>query len=181
MVVYDKIHYTKNIIDRVNIKNAQILDFGCGLSTFSKKDLDKISNIIYYDKNIELKPLYKNELFFSQINKIKKFKFDLIIISSVIQYLNKNELSKTLLLLKTLLNDKGCILILDIPIYNRYFEFIFWFFFDFNRFLKAIKLISNNLYLKEKYYKHNLYDFKKFKVKILKNKRFDSRIHLEIS
>ena len=87
----------------IKIKNFQILDFGCGTGIWSKKNLKKkfVKKIILYDKNKKLHKILNDKYTEKKItvnfdlNKIlKKNSYNLVIMSSVIQYINIDKLKK---------------------------------------------------------------------------------------
>ena len=96
-------------------------------------------------------------------------KYDLVILSSVAQYLSKNELRKILGKLKNK-SKKTTYLIIDIPKFQSFIEFILLPFFNIKRFFFSIRLIFNQEYKKIKIYRHNYnsYEFLKNQYKIKK-------------
>ena len=102
-------NYNYNLIDfqdiieikkKFKLKKLNILDFGCGLASWEKKHLNNkiINKIFLYDNNKKLisllKKKYKHKKIILNFNKKKIFKknINLIILSSVIQYMSKKEL-----------------------------------------------------------------------------------------
>lgn len=160
-------------------KKLNILDFGCGVGTWSNNDLGNSSfkKITLYDKNKKLlnflKEKYKNKKVEINFNKKKIIrnskKYDLVIFSSVVQYMNKNEFKKILIDFEKK-SKKITFLIIDIPKYPGFIEFILLPFFNIKRFFFSVNLIFNNQYKKTKRYNHNFesYDFIKNKFKIEK-------------
>jgi 2-polyprenyl-3-methyl-5-hydroxy-6-metoxy-1,4-benzoquinol methylase len=170
---------TIRIAKIVNKKNINILDYGCGVGTWTKKDLSNKSfgKITLYDKNKKLfyylKKKYKEKKVNINFNKNKVLKnnkkYDLVILSSVAQYLSKNELRKILGKLKNK-SKKTTYLIIDIPKFQSFIEFILLPFFNIKRFFFSIRLIFNQEYKKIKIYRHNYnsYEFLKNQYKIKK-------------
>lgn len=163
-----------------NLKNLQILDFGCGKGMWSNNSLknSKLKKIILYDNNKKLlgylKDKYKNKKIkiVFDLNKIKKEDYNLILFSSVIQYIPKTKLFK--LLNKLLNNKKGRnILIVDIPFLPRPLEFVLMPFFNPIRFIFVLKLLFLKEYKKINYYTYSKSDFyflkKKFYLKFTAN------------
>lgn len=170
---------TGKFIKIVGKKKLNILDFGCGVGTWSNNDLRNSSfkKITLYDKNKKLlnflKEKYKNKKVEINFNKKKILrnskKYDLVIFSSVVQYMNKNEFKKILIDFEKK-SKKITFLIIDIPKYPSFLEFILLPFFNIKRFFFSVNLVFNNRYKKTKKYNHNFesYDFLKNKFKIEK-------------
>ena len=95
---------TVTIAKIINKKKINVLDYGCGVGTWTKKDLinKSFNKITLYDKNQKLydylKEKYKNRKVLINFNKNKVLEnnknYDLVVLSSVAQYLSKNELMK---------------------------------------------------------------------------------------
>lgn len=180
----------KKFLSILNNKKNVILDFGCGVGVWDYKILHpKISKVFLYDKNprvmsIAKKNYKKNKnisfikknVFFNKRNFFIKNKVNIIFFNSVIQYLSPYEVKHIILMLKKCVKKNNFkIIITDVPIYNRYIEFFLLFFFDFQRFLDAIKLIFDMDYYMTNFYKNNLdinFLKKNFKVKIFDNLNF---------
>ena len=167
------------------LNKLQVLDLGCGLGVWSKNNLkDKsLKKVVLYDINKKIiekvkkkyntKKIYVNSDFNQIINKKK---FNLVIMSSVVQYIDKNKLKK---IIKKIIkkcpkkNKDFYIFIIDIPKFFRVFEFILLPFFDFKRFLFVTKLLKNKGYRKIKYHLHdeNSFSFlyKNFQITKAKN------------
>jgi len=154
------------------LNKLQVLDFGCGLGVWSKNNLkDKsLKKIVLYDVNKkiieEVKKKYNAKKVYvnSDFNRIvNKKKFNLVIMSSVVQYIHKDKLKK---IIKKIIkkcpqkNKDFYIFIIDIPKFFRVFEFILLPFFDFKRFLFVTKLLKNQGYRKIKYHLHNENSFR---------------------
>ena len=148
------------------LKKLNILDFGCGKGVWEKKFLKKkfINKIILYDKNksllgflkkkYSLKKIVKN---FNKKNLLNK-NINLIIFSSVIQYMSKKELNSFLSTVNKKYKTKPIyILINDFPNFNRFIELILIPFINFKKFIYYFSLVFNKQYLSINYYRHNLY------------------------
>ena len=162
----------KKISRLVNVKNFSILDFGCGIGFWSS-DTTKSKNlkkIIFYDKNKELIPLLKKKYNGKKIkikfnyNQILKENYNLIVMSSVIQYMSPKKL-KILLNALTKNKRKIAIVILDIPFLPRFLEFILMPLFNARRFLYVFSLLFSQKYKKLNYYFYYKKDFKTFEKK----------------
>jgi len=170
-------HYNNPInitkIDHITkLKKLEILDFGCGIGNWFSQDLNlkKIKKIILYDNNSRLKNFlkkkYTNKKFDIEFNykNIKKKKFNVVIFSSVIQYIPSQQLKKIINDLKK--NKKKLFIIfIDVPYLPRILEFFLLPFFNLKRFIYVLKLI----FLSE-YKKMNFFTYKKNNFNIFKNK-----------
>ena len=155
---------TGKFIKIVGKKKLNILDFGCGVGTWSNNDLRNSSfkKITLYDKNKKLlnflKEKYKNKKVEINFNKKKILrnskKYDLVIFSSVVQYMNKNEFKKILIDFEKK-SKKITFLIIDIPKYPSFLEFILLPFFNIKRFFFSVNLVFNNRYKKTKKYMYS--------------------------
>lgn len=177
----------KNFLKILTYKKNIILDFGCGLGVWNKKKLsNKIHKIFLYDKNKEVVSLTKKNYkkskkiffidkkhFFNKKKFFKKNKVNIILMNSVIQYINRNDLKNLILMFEKCVSEKKYkIIITDIPIYSRFIEIFLLLFFNFNRFVDAIKLIFNFSYHKTLFYKNNIdmkFIEKKFSIKKCEN------------
>ena len=100
---YEYILKIKKIISLFKIKNLKILDFGCGNAIWSHDEIKNLANlkkIILFDHNKNLIPLLKKkynnkkvDIEFNFKNIIKK-KYNMIIFSSVIQYIDPAKLKR---------------------------------------------------------------------------------------
>jgi 2-polyprenyl-3-methyl-5-hydroxy-6-metoxy-1,4-benzoquinol methylase len=149
------------------LNKLQVLDFGCGLGVWSKKILkDKsLQKIVLYDVNKKIIEKVKKKYNVKKIHVSSNFnqivdkkKFNLVIMSSVIQYIHKDKLKKIIKKISNNCPKKNkdfYIFIIDIPRFFRSFEFILLPFFDFKRFLFVTKLLNNKGYKKIKYHLHD--------------------------
>ena len=170
-----------NLISKlVKLKKYKILDFGCGIGSWSNKNIrsNRIQSIILYDKNKNLikilKKKYKQKKIKINFNfkKILREKdYNLIVMSSVAQYMTFYNLRK--LLMKIVFKKNVFVIITDIPKYFRLIEFFLLPIFNINRFIFSLKMIGNSKYRKLKYISHSRKDFlsldDKFKVRFSKN------------
>ena len=182
---YNSFLNIKLIQNLVRTKNLKILDFGCGTGVWSQNNLKNknIKNIILYDKNKKLIKILKKKysqkkvkINFSLKSIIKKKNYNLVIISSVIQYMSIAEFKKIInLIAQNKRKQKGNfhIIITDIPVLPRPLEFILMPFFNIKRFLFFLSVIFNHDYKKLKFYLHEKKDFSflknKFKIIFTKN------------
>ena len=170
-------HYPYNLIEFSDIikikklsklKKINILDFGCGNGSWNQKKIDEeINSLCLYDKNKDLifllKKKYNSKKISIEFNNSKIFKknVNLIIFSSVIQYMNDNELNNIFSkIIKIYKNKKICVFINDHPLKNRIIELFCLLFFNLDRFFYSISLVFRPKYLMTKYYFHNIYEKK---------------------
>ena len=158
---------TNKFIHIINKKKLSILDYGCGVGIWSKQDIKNkaFKKITLFDKNKKLIKFltkkYNNkkvEINFDKKKILRKKNYDLVIFSSVIQYMSKNEIKQILLRLKNK-SKKTTYFIIDIPKYHRVLDFILLPFFSIKRCLFSAGLIFNKEYKKIKIYHHQLKDF----------------------
>lgn len=151
-----------NLLKKNNLypKKLNVLDYGCGNCLLHKYlKFRKVylfdPNFYYYRVN-----LGKNFIILKNEKKIfnSKKKYDLIILNSVIQYINSIKLKKLILTLENKVKPNGLILISDIPRKSRLLEI-----FDINNILIILRLFFyfrfNKNYLEKKffYYKKNFF------------------------
>ena len=172
---------TNKFTNIVNKKKLNILDYGCGVGIWSKEDIKNkdFKKITLFDKNKKLinflTKKYNNrkiEINFDKKKILSKKNYDLVIFSSVIQYMSKDEIK---LILKRLKKNpsKTTYLMIDIPKYHRILEYMLLPFFNIKRFLFSTGLIFNKEYKKIKRYHHQLKDFdflkKNYEIKKISN------------
>ena len=147
------------------IKKINLLDFGCGSGSWDEKKIDKEINSIYlYDKNKDLMPILKKKYSSRKIsiefNERKIFKKDIniIVFSSVIQYMSDKELNEIFSkIIRIYKNKKIYIFINDHPLKKRIIELLMLPFINLNKFLYSISLIYKIKYLTTKHYFHDIY------------------------
>jgi 2-polyprenyl-3-methyl-5-hydroxy-6-metoxy-1,4-benzoquinol methylase len=170
------------LLNLISIKKLEILDFGCGNGVW---ELNKINNkrikkIVLYDKNKKLLPKlrkkYKNikiKINFNFNSLVNNKKYNLIIFSSVIQYIRKSDFIKIIEKITKNKKNKIFIAIIDIPFLPRPLEFILMPFFNLRRFFYVLKIFFLKKYKKLDYYTYKKNDFnslkKKFKIKYIRN------------
>ena len=188
-----------NIRKRFKIKKLSILDYGCGRAIHfdDKIDPNQINSVYLYDKNKKLKTYLKKKFknrkkIFVNFNKDQVFnnKINLIIFSSVIQYIGDQELEKIFVqIVKKYKKKKIYVFLNDIPTKNRFIEFLFLPLIDFKKFLYSLTLIFNMNYLNLKFYLHDIkkkiYITNNFSIKNLgymsNNKYFREKYLLELN
>jgi len=175
----------KLIQSLVKTKQLKILDFGCGTGAWSRNDLkDKnIKKITLYDKNKKLIKILKKKYNYKKIEInfdlkkiIKKRYYNLVIMSSVIQYINHNEFRKLIKIIfqnKKRKKEKLFIIITDIPKLPRPFEFFLIPIFSLKRFVFALVMLFNEEYKKLNFYLYKKEDFdflkENFKISFTQN------------
>ena len=107
---------------------------------------------------------------------MRKRNYNLVIISSVIQYISIIKFKKLIEIIsksKKKRKEKLFIIITDIPIFPRPFEFVLMPFFNLRRFFFIFKMVFTNEYKKLNYYLHKRQDFyflrKKFNIMYAQN------------
>tara|TARA_Y100000590_G_scaffold452404_1_gene595517 strand:+ start:1230 stop:1838 length:609 start_codon:yes stop_codon:yes gene_type:complete len=182
---YNSFFDIKLIQNFTKIKQLKILDYGCGTGVWTQESLKNknIKKITLYDKNKELIKILKKkynqrkiEINFNFNNIVKKKNYNLVLMSSVIQYMSILKLKKLIKIVsqrKKGSKKKIFIIIADIPKLPRPLEFILMPFFNLKRFFFVIKMIFNNEYKKLNFYLHkkeNFYFLKKeFETLYVKN------------
>ncbi len=166
----------------INFKKLNILDFGCGIGNWGIKDIKSqiIEKITLYDKNEKLiknlKKKYNNKkvnINFNYKNLKKKNNFNLILFSSVIQYLSLKQLKRIIHDFSKNNKDNLVIIITDIPSVSRFIEFILLPFLNTKRFIFVLSLIFSREYKKIDFFSYKKDHFKvfedKFNIKYIKN------------
>ena len=155
----------------IKIKKLKILDFGCGTGIWTQKNLknNSIKKVILYDKNKELIKVLKKkynhkkiEINFNLNKVIKNKNCNLILMSSVIQYIsikNFKKLIEIVLRNRNKQKRKLFLIITDIPVLPRPIEFVLMPFFNLKRFFFTFKIIFNKEYKNLNYYLYNKEDF----------------------
>tara|TARA_B100001063_G_C16769088_1_gene560443 strand:+ start:3081 stop:3698 length:618 start_codon:yes stop_codon:yes gene_type:complete len=149
---------------KFRLKKLNILDFGCGIGFWEFEQIKIINNIILFDKNKKLIPYLKkkyskNKNISINFNKKEVFKknINIILISSVIQYMNNLELEELFSEISKRYNKKEIIVFInDHPVNFRIVEFFLLPFINIRKFFESLKLILRIKYLKTNYYKHDL-------------------------
>ena len=168
---YNSIFNIKLIQNLTKIKQLKILDLGCGIGVWSQNNLKNknIKKIILYDKNKKLIQILKKkyiqkkiEINFNFKDIIKKKSYNLVIISSVIQYMSIIKFKK---LIDSITQNnqkpkkKLFIIITDIPILPRPLEFLLMPLFNLKRFFFTTRMIFNSEYKKLDFYLHKKSEF----------------------
>lgn len=149
----------------LNLKDLYILDYGCGKGIWEKNQLKKIKKLILYDVNAELMPILFKKYRYNKnvnINFKKKIlfqkKINLVILSSVIQYMSNSQIENFLKKIKKRYKNKELsIFINDHPLQFRIIELILLPFMNLKKFFESLKLIFKIEYINTSYFKHNIY------------------------
>jgi 2-polyprenyl-3-methyl-5-hydroxy-6-metoxy-1,4-benzoquinol methylase len=149
------------------LKKLEILDFGCGIGNWIPHDvnLKKKKKKKYSNKKFHIEFNYKN---------IIKKKFNVVIFSSVIQYIPAQRLKK-------IINDleknkkKLFIIFTDVPYLSRILEFSLLPFFNLKRFIYVLKIIFLSEYKKINFFIYKKNSFNIFKSKF--NLIFSKNLH----
>jgi SAM-dependent methyltransferase len=184
-------NYSYNLIDTKDIVNIKkkylkkinVLDFGCGAGSWNSNNLKIINKVYLYDKNKKLikilKKKYKNKKIIITFNKKIFFKKDinLIIFSSVIQYINNKELKKIFnKIIDNYKKKKLLILINDHPNLPRIIELLFLPFVNWKKLIYSLTLLNKN-YFKIKLFKHKIHN-KDYLINNFEFKKIDSSFNI---
>jgi hypothetical protein len=162
-----------------SVNELKMIDYGCG-----NCDLHNFLNfkIAYlYDPNFKNYKIRNKKNFYviNKLNSIKSlnFKVDLIIINSVIQYIEPPILKVILKMLLTKLKKGGLIIISDIPDRPRIFELLSPqnFFLSiklFFYFIKSKNYLKINFFYYKKYFFNKIFSKNKVSIKFEKNFNF---------
>ena len=103
--------YVNNLKLDVNLNDSQIiLDYGAGTGIVAKQILKYVKSINVYDKSpsmtLKLKHLFSDNSSVQVLNELEDIneKVDLVLISSVIQYIERQDLSLTIQKLQKISN-----------------------------------------------------------------------------
>ena len=149
----------------LKLKDLYILDYGCGKGIWEKNQLKKIKGLTLYDVNNELMPILfqkygNNKNVDINFNKkvIFKKKTNLIILSSVIQYMSNSQIKNFLRNVKKKYRNKKILIFLnDHPLQFRIIELILLPFINLKKFFESFKLIFKIRYMNTSYFTHNIY------------------------
>tara|TARA_B100001123_G_scaffold56964_1_gene61124 strand:+ start:7846 stop:8445 length:600 start_codon:yes stop_codon:yes gene_type:complete len=160
----------------------KILDYGCGKGIWSNDHVEKdskVQNIILYDNNADLinflRKKYKNKKFeinfnLEEITNTKEY--NIVIFSSVIQYISHEELKRTINKFNSN-KKKITIIFTDVPFLPRLVEFVMMPLFNLKRFLFSLKLLFSQNYKNIKYstYQKSFFDLfqNEFEISYSKN------------
>jgi len=164
----------------ISQNNLKILDFGCGLGNWKISDLKstKVKKIVFFDKDRKLIKHLKKKYNLKKVEvefnykKLQNKEFNLIIISSVIQYIPPAKL-KNILFFLTKKKQNVYIILNDIPFLPRPIEFMLLPLFNLKRFFFVTSLLFSSQYNDLNYFLYKKKDFriytKKFKIRFIKN------------
>lgn len=140
--------------------NTIMLDYGCGkIPLWNRFIHKKIKKIYLYDKvKIFIKTNKKKKLKIisdvgvsgQKIGKSYRNDINVVLLNSVIQYFDNKEFKVLSKFFKN--NNIKLIILADIPLYNRYFEFLILFFFEPKRLLYALKYLLQFNYFSYKFH-----------------------------
>lgn len=171
-MIFNYDHYQidiKTLIKLSGQKKRRILDFGCGKGVWgqNRTSIKGIDKIILYDKEKKLTgflkkkyKLKKIKINFNYKKILNKEKYNIVIFSSVIQYIEKNKLKR--IIYDIAKNKSREIFILsDVPLLPRFLEFIILPILNFRRFIFVCSIIFSRKYknVNYNYYKKNDFNF----------------------
>ena len=135
--------YVNNLKSDVNLNDSQIvLDYGAGTGIISKQILKYVKSINVYDKSpsmtLKLKHLFSDNSSVQVLHALEDIneKVDLVLISSVIQYIERQDLSLIIQQLQNISKKNHQIVISDIVPVNS------------NKTLESILMIKKSIDLK---------------------------------
>tara|TARA_B100000780_G_C21115233_1_gene451125 strand:+ start:1041 stop:1646 length:606 start_codon:yes stop_codon:yes gene_type:complete len=171
-MIFNYDHYQidiKTLIKLSGQKKRRILDFGCGKGVWgqNRTSIKGIDKIILYDKEKKLTgflkkkyKLKKIKINFNYKKILNEEKYNIVIFSSVIQYIEKNKLKR--IIYDIAKNKSREIFILsDVPLLPRFLEFIILPILNFRRFIFVCSIIFSRKYknVNYNYYKKNDFNF----------------------
>jgi 2-polyprenyl-3-methyl-5-hydroxy-6-metoxy-1,4-benzoquinol methylase len=170
----------KKIQKLVKFKKLKILDFGCGIGNWSTSNINSntIKQITLYDIDKNLEKFLRNKYLDKKVNINFNYKkiisrkdYNIIIFSSVIQYIPMKKLYK--IVGDLVKNKKITIVFIDIPYLPRLLEFFLLPFLNIKRFLFTLRLLFSKKYKQMNYFYYQKKDFlifkRRFKLKFIRN------------
>lgn len=171
-----KLRFKENkFLNYIPNKKNIILDYGCGEGIFTKNILKnkKIHKVLLYDKEIGLKSIIKKKYKYCPkikwVKNYKNYKFNIVLINSVSQYISENDWKN---LIKSFFKNKklDLIIVSDIPKYYRAYELFYLLIFKPQ---SALRLVIS--YLNFNYISSNFY-FKRLSKVNIRSKKFNYKI-----
>ena len=171
-MIFNYDHYQidiKTLIKLSGQKKRRILDFGCGKGVWgqNRTSIKGIDKIILYDKEKKLTgflkkkyKLKKIKINFNYKKILNEEKYNIVIFSSVIQYIEKNKLKR---IIYDIAKNKSIeiFILSDVPLLPRFLEFIILPILNFRRFIFVCSIIFSRKYknVNYNYYKKNDFNF----------------------
>tara|TARA_B110000971_G_C19965474_1_gene480012 strand:+ start:691 stop:1296 length:606 start_codon:yes stop_codon:yes gene_type:complete len=171
-MIFNYDHYQidiKTLIKLSGQKKRRILDFGCGKGVWgqNRTNIKGIDKIILYDKEKKLTgflkkkyKLKKIKINFNYKKILNEERYNIVIFSSVIQYIEKNKLKKIIYdIAKN--KDRKIFILSDVPLLPRFLEFIILPVLNFKRFIFVCSIIFSRKYknIDYNYYKKGDFNF----------------------